>query len=258
MVPRISATAKDAIVNTMLVTGYPIALARDPNLDVWSNVRVPRGGDEFSLISYRPDKEKYLDYLIAHECGHLYRIFSAPPGDRLVPMTDRQRIQRAREEVGRERWSGKTKIPTQYLSEAIEWMCHGMLQQLLNAPADCRIERWIYDQLPRLRDVQAAALLELNRTFEACLDGEVKRELPRSMYTRSNTLNYVLAKTDSQILGDSSFLDPFLTKGFDKVGERLYDSLQSQDDEHAGDIRATNAWAQELGMRDWYDWTVLR
>lgn len=236
------------------VSGYPIVVESDPALQVWSSTRLPRNDERTCLITYHPERAKYLDYLVAHECGHIYRFFSAKPEDRLVSVTDREELARATRQVNQENWPLKKSIPKYWMKEFLECLCYGLVRQLTNTPADCRIEPWIYDNFGFLRDVQASALRELHSTSIKCLGKEIKQATPPSIYRNSNAMNYVLAKTTYRLLNEPDLLAPYLEAGFLEQGERLHSYFGSEDRGYIDDMRVADAWGRESGIDGWYEW----
>lgn len=239
------------------VSAYPILVESDPTLDVWSAVRYPRQGETICRIAYHPAQTKYLDYLVAHECGHIYRFFSARPEDRRVPVPDRMGLRRARRQLARESWELKNRIPKEQMADFLALLCSGLVRQLVTTPADCRIEEWIHNNFEPVRDIQASALHDLYSTSAKCLEPEIKKWTPPSIYRKSNAMNYVLAKATGKLLDDSGLITPYLESGLAEVGERLDSYLAGEDKGYVDDMRVGDGWAKELGITDWYRWTML-
>lgn len=206
------------------------------------------------MILYQPRWAKYLEYLIAHECGHIYRFFSARSEDRLLPATDSTGLRTAKEEVAREPWEGRKRIPKRLVDELLGSLCSGLVRQLVNTPPDCRIETWIYEKFESLRDIQASALHELYSTSLRCLDAKMKEWAPPSIYRKSNAMNYVLAKIDGRLLNQPNLIAPYAEQGVAQLGEKLVSYLAEADTGHVGDMRAADAWAKEMSIEGWYRW----
>ncbi|MDA2912524.1 hypothetical protein MYX77_00940 [Acidobacteriia bacterium AH_259_A11_L15] len=239
------------------VSGFPIILESDPTLQVWSATRYPRKGEKVCLIAYHPAHARYLDYLVAHECGHIYRFFSARPEDRLVPATNPETLRKAIRQLHGETWKLKNYVSNRRMKEFLECLCSGLVRQLTNTPADCRIEAWIHNNFEPLRDIQASALRELYATSIKCLDPEIEKWTPPSIYKKTNSMNYVLAKATSKLLNEPGLIAPYREEGFAEIGEKLDSYMAETDRGYVNDIRVADAWAKELGIAGWYEWTRL-
>ena len=250
----LSAQARNVAELAASVSGYPIVVRSEPTLDVWSKARYPRPGESICLITYHPAHAKFLDYLIAHESGHICRFFSARPEDRMVPAADPSALQKARRQVAGECWRLKHAIPKDMLSQFVGTRGSQLVQQLTNFPVDCRIEDWIYQNFESLRDVQVSALRELYSTSLRCLEPKIRDWAPPSIYKRSNSMNYAMAKRIAKLVNEPGLVAPYLEKGLGEIGEKLDSYLAGEDLGHAGDLKAVDAWASELAIKQWYRW----
>jgi len=239
------------------VSRYPVVAEPDPTLDVWSVVRFPRTGEKSCLISFHPAYAKYLDYLIGHECGHIYRFFSAKPEERVLPAMDCVGFEKAMRQVGGEGWEMRNKIPSHLRKNLLATLCSGLVRQTVNTPADCRIEFWIYNNFVELIDIQAAALAEQYLTSIQCLEPGVKQWAPPAIYRKSNAMNYVLVKNTSKLLDEPDLIAPYLKNGFERLGEKLGSYLNDEDKGYAQDVWIADVWANELEIEDWFEWRKL-
>lgn len=229
----------------------------DPTLDVWSAVRYPKRNADYCLIAYHPDRARYLDYLVAHECAHVYRFFLARPEERVVPAANTEGLNKGIQQVSRESWDDKRLIPHYKMNEFVTALCVGLFRQLVNTPADCRIEAWLHRTFKELRDVQASALLELYPIAAEGLKPELQKWLPPFVYDRSNTLNYVMTKHVGRLLEMPELVDPYVAAGYRKSGDWLDSHLDGEDTGYVGDVRTADVWGKEMGIRDWFEWAEL-
>src|SRR5450756_3117853 len=87
---RLTGLEGDAITilqRTEELTGKPIEFAEDDHLSSLASVRMARSSMPAHTIRFRKADPVLLAHLIAHECGHMQRMFAAPPDKRLVPVT---------------------------------------------------------------------------------------------------------------------------------------------------------------------------
>jgi len=252
-----SQRAREVIDLARSVSGHSIEIESDPTLDVWSIARFPRKGETACRIIYHPAREKYLDYIVGHECGHIYRFFSAKPEERILPAMDSADLEKAMRGVSRERWKMRDKLPPDLKMKFLASLCSGLVRHLANTPPDCRIEFWIYNNFVELIDVQAAALGEQYLTMVRCLDPEIRKWTPPAIYRKSTAINYVLGKNTSKLLDEPDLIAPYVKNGFERLGEKLSSYLNDEDRGYSQDVLIADVWANELEVEDWFQWKKL-
>lgn len=245
---------RDVLELAVATSGYQVAVRSDPSLDVWSSVRYPRMGEKICFITYHPSQEKCLDYLVPHECAHIYRFFSANPDKRLLPAVNFSGFEKGKKQAAQECSELRHAVSKDALRQLLDIFCLGLVRQVTNIPADCRIEHWIYENLNSVRDVQASALRELYSTSVRCLAPEIRGSTPRSIYWKSNSMNYVMSKRIADLLNQPDLTAPYVDQGVDEIGEKLNSYLGETDRGYVDDMRIADAWAAELGIERWYRW----
>jgi hypothetical protein len=125
------------------LSGKPVHVKEDPNLEVMATVRPARGVAPAHFLSYRPGT-KAVDYLVAHQLGFLVRLYSCPQEERLevVALPHEQ-------QVGIEAMGLADSRP-----EVVRGMISSITQQLRAYPVGIRVDEWIWHQLPELREQQ--------------------------------------------------------------------------------------------------------
>lgn len=139
----------------------------------------------------------------------------------------------------------------------LESLCVGLVRQLTNIPADCRIEQWLHEKFDGLRDMQAAAVHDLHSEVVKALETKTEKCFPPSVYLGSNAMSYVLAKAIGNLFDEAWLGARYVEKGFAEVGEKLNSYMTGPDNGHVADARISDAWARELGMVGWYSWVRL-
>jgi len=209
------------------------------------------------MLAYNPRYERYLDYLIAHECGHLLRLWSVPPSERLLPTVTVEQ----RRTVNRQLWSEMPAeallLPPEAVRELLSIWHAGVVRQVSNYPVDLRIEKWLFKEYPVMNDLHREALREQLREDQAVLASEIKLFTPRSVYEASVIMNCAFAARVCEMLGGSSLRLPY-PKQLARAANELLATLDGEgEDDHRGDVRIVNRWAQRLGIANWYTWVRL-
>jgi len=207
-------------------------------------------------IHFVRGEERVIGHLIAHEVGHLVRLYQVPEDERLMPAVTPDSRRRAAEQVLPELASLLYRgIPEDALVELFDPWYQSVCTQLASFPADLRIEAWIRDCFPALRRVQERSLLEEVHRSLPLLQPEVTALTPPTIYQATMAMNAAQAWQIAEFYSIPSLIDPFQRHGFASIGARLAHIVLSRDDEgHRSDMQAVNEWADELRLSGWFEW----
>ena len=119
-----------------------------------------------------------------------------------------------------------------------------------------RVERSLAAGLPDHVDEQRSYLERQVQDLVPTVLPEMRQVCPERLYTASTAMNMVLAEEAAEITGapvPHALRPPCLRA----VADRLQHTLNAFPDDYAGDRKVVDAWAQELGMNQWYVWVRL-
>lgn len=248
-------SVKNIVNDIKKLTGKKIAFIEKPDLATHAKVKVARQGMNEHVIFFNPKYSKTLSHLVAHECGHIFRIFSASPDQRLMPVHTRncRRLFVASISSDVKSISSRLKVD---MNPLIDIWLGGLITQLTNHPEDIKIETWIFNTYPELREIQANSIDgQFEQAKKALTSVSVVENTPDSVYLASNIMNYVFFK----YLG--SFLGKEYTYIFDKrndiktKGEELFEITEKYNNNtNMADFKMIDRWAAYLGMEKWFDW----
>lgn len=242
--------AQPAIEELAELTGRSVDVQPDPTLWVWSKTSYRESGPH--PIRYQPKRERCLDWMVAHEVGHLRRYFSG--SHRWLPASGLEHREQAladcRDTVGRL----GTRLPPRALADLLKLWHEGLVSNLASVPADLWIERWIREQHPQLREQQAESIEEQAAEYERGLGPGPRTFTPKVVFDASGAVNAAYLTWMAEVVDRPSLPRPFYRAGYKQRGEELL-ALVS-DDTYEGDCAATDAWATQLGVRDWFSWVA--
>jgi len=238
------------------LTGKPIEFVQDDSLWILASVRMARSFMPAHVIRFRKADPVVLAHLIAHECGHVQRLFAAPPQKRLVPVTRIEHIDHvfrilaadARVALGGMDESGTRELFTMWHQ--------GIVSQVVNLNVDYRIESWLYREYPGIRPNQEKSIELQVQMSVAGLASNVKQATPHLLYEGSNAVNYAYLRSVGIMLGQNLVRD-YADAAIVKLGKRLAAVLEEPDTGFEGDVRESNQWAAILGIGEWFDWQAF-
>ncbi|MFC2047924.1 hypothetical protein ACFLSK_00635 [Chloroflexota bacterium] len=237
-----------------VLSGKSVKLIEKRDLDTYASVKIARKSMQDHLMFYKPEHHGFLNHLIAHECGHILRIYGVAPEDRLIPFTNDDFKMKGLKDIEPEIQQLSKLIPFKQLVQISNMWYAGTIKQLTNFPSDIMIEKWIYDEYPDLRDYQSKYLKKQYDEAVQGLSAQVEKMTPRKILKASNGLNYAFY----QILG-AHFQDNYYVRRYDKsayvsVGDELALSQRKSENNYKGDVETVNRWAEVLKVSHWFSW----
>ena len=111
------------------LTGKEVQLSEKKDLDTPASIKVARKNMSAHLMYYKPEHTEIINHLIAHECGHILRIYSAAESDRIMPYTDDQIKLRALKDIEPEIQVLSKTLPFENLVKIVNILYSGMIKQ---------------------------------------------------------------------------------------------------------------------------------
>jgi len=237
------------------LTGKDIKLIEKGDLNVYAFVKIARKSMPDHLIYYKPEHTGIINHLIAHECGHILRIYSVKPEHRLIPFSNDQLKLKALEDIQ----SGIEKLskimPFEEAVQIANMWYAGLIKQLTNFPSDMMIEKWIYDEYTDLRTFQSQYMKKQYSEAVQALSSRVKSMTPRKILRASNGMNYAFFCTLVMYFGDSHYLRRWQRSDYADIGKELMQLQHQSENSYKGDIDTVNRWAATLELSHWFAWT---
>ncbi|HEU4341935.1 MAG TPA: hypothetical protein VFU31_10225 [Candidatus Binatia bacterium] len=240
----------EIIERVKAVSGKEITFRPAPDQLVPATSKIARARMPQHIIKYQPKMVQRINHLTAHECGHILRTMEADPSIRVVPGSNAGTREVAVKELGNE----LSQLPQAMRNQMLDVWLGGLITQVTSLPTCVRIERWLHQEYPSLRDEQRLYLDEdVERTLQG-LSKKVERMTPKTIFRISNSITYAYLRGLEPVTGKD------LRKHFSgrpsiiATGIQLYDAFGEEDTGYSGDIRVTNEWARILKITDWFAW----
>lgn len=236
------------------LTGKEIQLIEKQDLDTYASIKIARKSMSAHLMYYKSKHTDIINHLIAHECGHILRVYGVEPQYRLVPYSDDQLKLKGLKDIEPDVQKLSQVVPSEKLVQIANLWYSGMIKQLTNFPSDIMIERWIFDEYPDLRPYQSRYMKKQYDEAVQALSRQVEKMTPRKILVASNGLNYAFF----HILG-THFKNDYYLKRYDRsaytdIGNQLISLKQKSENNFKGDIDTVNKWAEALKLTHWFAW----
>lgn len=234
-------------------SGYPIEMREEPFLEFDSEIQMATSARRPHVLRYQAPYRAYRDHFLVSASAKILRTYAEPPENRMLPATDENR---GLPEEDEQEMRGKVGVlfPGDHFAAMSKFLYRGLVRQVFSFPVDLRVEREIREGVPEHRKRQNAYLRRQVKDLEPTLDPRMEEFIPERACRASAAMNIAFAETIGEIAGVAP-APAFRRNRYRSLGERLVERLRGVEEPGLpGDRKATDAWAQELGLEGWYEW----
>lgn len=218
-----------------------------PKLDVAARTKIARQRMPKHVIFYNYEQIGRINYILAHEFGHIIRMFSLPPAERLVQANEDQHIRLAAETLSHE----MKALPVTLRPKMLTMWVSGLISQLVNLPIDTRIEQWLAANHPAFASEQIKGLKVDVDAAVRVLSPDVERLIAPTIFRFSSAMGYAYLRAIAPILNENPLAPYEKRSEIVALGEQLYHWLE---DQTLSDLAIVNRWAETLGISEWFYW----
>lgn len=245
----------DILEKVKEITNKKVEFIENNDLSTYAAIKMARRNMPAHLIFHKREHNELVNHLIAHECGHILRMFDVPEERRLIP-TSNQEIKGIALNEMQDEIKGLSKIlPLERLAQIINLWFNGTVRQVTNFPPDIMIEKWLYDEYPELRPFQLRSLQKQHQEAIAGLKDDVRQITPSKILDASNIMNYAFFRIIGLYI-KTNFLTPYNQTAYVRRGKGLAEYTEKNyTNDYEGDLKMIDYWARYLGLSNWFAWT---
>jgi len=133
-------------------------------------------------------------------------------------------------------------------------LLQGLITHLYSVAVGLRVSDRLTLDYPDLLEFESQHVERELQTNAQGLSEQVRAALPQEVFDATHKLNTAYALYWSQRLEKPESVNPYRTRGFEPAGKQLLKILERIPNDAAHDYELVDAWANVLGMRDWYTW----
>ena len=245
----------DILEKVKEITSKKVEFVEKNDLSTYAAIKMARRNMPAHLIFHKREHNELVNHLIAHECGHILRMFAVPEEGRLIPMSNQEIKGIALNELQDEIVGLSKSLPLERFVQIINLWFNGIVRQVTNFPPDIMIEKWLYNEYPELRPYQLPSLQKQHQEAIAGLKDEVRQITPLKILDASNIMNYAFFR----IIGfhiKTNFLTPYNQTAYVRRGKELAEYTEKNyTNDYEGDLKMIDYWAKYLGLSNWFAWT---
>ena len=230
------------------LSGRPVEFKPDSSLTLRATLQLARNGAPAHVLRYRPSNEP-LDYWVAYQAGYLLRLLELPPNERFDFAATGAATGQVEEllTTGQPLNAGDKASAPQFAQMTAHWA----MMNLRSYAIGMRIDQWLANNHPELRELQAAGVdamqqenLQLLSKRMGSLSIPVPLLAPVAAY----------AIFADRVLGKTGYAIPYRAAGVLDLGAELLTISDSASPDAVLDRNLVDAWAAAIGMTGWYAW----
>lgn len=230
------------------LSGRPVEFKPDSSLTLRATLQLARNGAPAHVLRYRPANEP-LDYWVAYQAGYLLRLLELPPDERFDFAATGAAAGQVEEllTTGQPLNDGDKASTPQFAQMTAHWA----MMNLRSYAIGMRIDQWLANDHPELRDLQAAgvdAMQQENLLLLSKRIGSLSIPVP----LLAPVAAYALFA--DRLLGKAGYAIPYRAAGVLDLGAELLTISDSTSPDAVHDRDLVDAWAAAIGMTGWYAW----
>ena len=223
----------------------PVHITEEASISNLADIKLSRGDMPFHLLRYKPTGSTPPDYLIAYQCGLALRVFETPP---------EKRFDLGSSEVGRKKLGDMLldpKIPA-VVRSMTDRLLHGLITQLRSYPVGLRVDAWLHNGYPDLRELQTKGIRSQLEENILALKAGTSGYYPVKLSRSNLSMNAAFALHWSRLWNEPPLTLPYKAAGLLERGESLMKIFHKIPPDPANDRQLIDEWAFDLGIKDWY------
>ena len=189
------------------LSGRPVEFKPDSSLTLRATLQLARNGAPAHVLRYRPANEP-LDYWVAYQAGYLLRLLELPPDQRFDFAATGAAAGQVQELLATGQPMNDSDKVT--LPQFAQMTSHWALMNLRSYAIGMRIDQWLADACPALRDAQAAGMDALQQENLLLLSKRLGN-LPIPVSLLGPVAAYALFA--NRLLGKSVYAIPYRAAG---------------------------------------------
>jgi hypothetical protein len=219
------------------LSGRPVHVAEDLDLKVMATVTTARGIAPAHFLRYRPGVGA-LDYLIVYQLGYVERLFSCPVTDRWDVVSNAAEHEAGIRLLGLDGYSRDFAVS----------MVGQLVVQLRSCSVGARVDDWIWNRHPELREQQETSIRKQLDENGRALAPEIRERFPKALVDANSVMNAAFAIRWGGLLKDNRFQIPYQALGYEARALELLRALDELPDDPAADRAMISQWAECLGL----------
>lgn len=237
-------------------SGCLVHVMEDPKLENLSRIKIARGNMPAHIISYKPGlKNESPDYSIIFQCAMAMRVFDCPPDERRLIAASSTANESLQAILARPNGiAEKFQLSGARLNGFTDKLVDGLIAHLCSIPLSLRVSESLSLDHPELLELEAAHVERELLINKETLSDQIQEIMPSEVFDPTQCINAAFAIFWAERLERTEIVNPYRLAGFESHGSELLKIYEGIPSDPTNDCELIDAWADHLGIRDWYTW----
>ncbi len=234
------------------LSGCPVEFKPDSSMALRATFQMARNGAPAHVLKYRPTNDP-IDYWVAYQAGYAIRLFDLPPNERFDFVGTGDSVEQVETLI--KTGQPLNEVDKAQLAEFAAMATHWALLNLRSFAIGMRIDQWIYDEYPSLREMQASGMDSLQQENLGLLSirrGNLTLPVPLLAPVAACAL------FADRLLKRGTYAIPYRAAGVLESGKELLVLSDAISTNRSHDRKLVDAWANAIGMKGWYRWATFK
>jgi len=250
-VPEARRNSRDALREAERLSGAQVIVVEAQSLPTLSTIRFARGSNPAHVIEYRTDYAWAVDYLVVYQCGMLRRRVNATASGPIDLGPSPEGLKAVTAELS---GSVTATMDAPSAGQLATQLLQGVVEHLRSVPPALAVDARIETELQALRETQGRVLADQLRENEQALDAAGAGLLPQRVVDATCAISAALALFWAERWSQPGLAAPYQYSGYAASGGRLLEVWREHESDGSQDHAVIDAWAELLGIADWYAW----
>ena len=234
------------------LSGRRVEFKPDSSLTLRATLQMARNGAAAHVLRYRPSNDA-LDYWVAYQAGYVLRLFELPSEERFDFAATGAGVGQVEDllRTGQPLTEGDKAALPQFAQMTAHWA----MMNLRSYAIGMRIDQWLADEYPMLKEAQHEGIEYLQQENLQLLSKRIGN-LSVPVPLLAPVAAYALFA--DRLLGKSIYAIPYRGAGVLEQCKELLSITDSTPADPGHDRGMVDAWASAIGMSGWYAWTPYK
>ncbi len=245
-------SAKELEERLIEISGWPVLVEPSNEIPGYATLRMASEATPVHYFRYKPEFSSDLPYLQAFQYTLALRTLEADPENRFDVMSSQALATELPRMVGTHLREHHLKFHESMIPPLCSQFANGLGVQVRTLPVTIRVERTILEQYPSLGALQRKNNERHLQESMAALGADIRAIAPPKVFHANVSMSAAFAKFLGREWNEPHLATAFVSAGYEKIADELLAIADTIDSSPNGDRLLVEAWAEKVGISNWY------
>jgi len=246
----------DVLAKVEAASGKQVLVQPWTELRSHATIRIASDDDQVHIMTFNPKAEYLLPYLAAFHCGFVLRMFASDSESRFT-LADNSEGRAEAIRITLEHFRSR-QLQDNVKHQLANQLYDGLLSQLRSVPVGLRVDSWIYQDYPELREQQKTSIeLQLDEST-ASLAAQSRGIAPEKIANANLSMNTAYSLIVGELLTCTAYQIPYTITKYFSTGKKLQNIYHRIPDTANDDVNLVRAWGDAVEIGNWFELPQFR